>query len=321
MSSLEVYHPPARRDWLELMAPSVELAKAIANTDFVPKAFRNNPAAVAAAILYGDEVGFGPLQSLAKIAVIDGRPALYAEAQRALVLQAGHELWLGEATNTRVTWHGRRKDSDETSSVTWTMDDAKRANLAGKDNWRRYPRAMLSSRASAELCRAVFADAIGGLAAIEELEDGSAENLPEFSAQAPEAPSGTRRRRRRAPLSAVTAAEPAPETPAELPPLPGEEGGPSPSQERQAPDSASQAPEPPPSVELITEPQLKRLQATFREAGFEDREDRLAFARIVVRRPVETSRELTKAEAARVIDALENHMGGYAGETEDGPEP
>ena len=92
------------RSWVELMAPAAELAKAVATTDFVPRGMRNNPAAITAAILYGDEVGVGPMQSLAKISVIDGRPFVAAETQRALVLAAGHELWVDELTNTRATY-------------------------------------------------------------------------------------------------------------------------------------------------------------------------------------------------------------------------
>ena len=161
----------ARHRWVTLLAEVGQLAHAIANTDFVPKAMRGNEAAIVAAIMYGDEVGLSPMQSLAKIAVIDGKPSLAAEGQRALILAAGHYIWPEDFTTTKVTWAGRRHDLDTISRVTWTLDDAKKANLAGKQNWRTYPRAMLSARASAELARAVFADVIGGLAATEENED------------------------------------------------------------------------------------------------------------------------------------------------------
>lgn len=199
----------------------LELAKVVANTDFVPKALRGNPPAIMAAILYGDEVGFGPMQSLSYIAVIEGKPTLSAEAQRALILQAGHEITIEEATVTKVTVAGKRRDSDHTVRVTWTMDDAKRAGIAGRHNWRAYPRQMLIARATAELARAVFADAIGGLAATEEFEgseDGGSD------AAAPEAaPAATTRKRRRARTSPVaTSAPPAEPTPPEAPILPGD---------------------------------------------------------------------------------------------------
>jgi len=201
-------YEPHPRDWIEVLPRAAEVAKAIANTDFVPQQFRGNPAAITAAILYGDEVGLGPMQSLAKIAVIEGRPSLAAEAQRGLILAAGHELWIEDASVTRVVVAGRRRDSEQTSRVTWTIDDAKRANLVGKHNWRTYPRQMLIARATAELARAIFADVIGGLAATEEIADDTAQIVSES-----EQP--TKRPRRRA-LSAVQTTE----APAETEPTP-----------------------------------------------------------------------------------------------------
>ena len=288
MTMVAYTRPETPREWLELLPGAAEYAKAIANTDFVPKTLRGNPAAITAAILYGLEVGLTPMQSLAKIAVIDGRPTLAAEAQRALILAAGHDLSF-EATNTRVTVSGRRRDSDQTESVTWTLDDAKKAKIAGKQNWERYPRQMLLARASAELARAIFADVIGGLAATEELED-----VVEVEPAAEPAPEPAKSRRRRrpalAPVSAAPESEPEPQ--------------------------ADPEPEPEPAPELITEPQRKKLMAAFREAGFSERPARLAFATVILRRTIASSNELTKDEASTLIDVLEH---GHAAEPGENP--
>lgn len=216
------------RDWVQLMAPAVELAQQVANTSFVPDGLRGNGPAIVAAILYGDEVGLGPMQALAKIAVINGRPTLSAEAQRALILAAGHELWVVESNNTRVTVAGRRHGSEQTSTVTWTLDDAKRANLAGKQNWRLYPRQMLLARATAELARLVFADVIGGLAATEEA-DGEDLNGSGPTGEVKTEGATTKRKRRNVSAAAATTVLP-PEEPAprERPALPGEEPQPEP---------------------------------------------------------------------------------------------
>lgn len=53
-------------------------------------------------------------------------------------------------------------------------------------------------------------------------------------------------------------------------------------------------------------PLAKRMHATFREAGLEDKADRLAYASAIVNREVTTSAELTDAEAEQIIRALES---------------
>lgn len=310
--SLVRYQPTAEapREWVALLPPAVELAKAVANTEFVPAGLRGNPAAITAAILYGDEIGLRPMQALANIAVIDGRPSLSAEAMRALVLAAGHEVWIEESTATRVTVAGRRHDSEQSSRVTWTMDDARRANLDGKRNWRTYPRQMLMARATAELARAIFADAIGGFMATEELEDSGA-----VDDKAPDAATASgSRRRRRATLAPVSSpAEDAPEA-TDAPPRPSEgdpppEGVPGPTQQSAASGLGEDAPEAAPSDALTGTPAFRKMMALYREVGIESREARLVFARFAVGRPLESSKDLTEEEVGKVIDALEAHRG------------
>ena len=305
-----------RRDWVELMTPAVELARAVANTEFVPRSLRGNPAAITAAILFGDEVGLGPMQSLAKIAVIEGKPTLAAEAQRALILAAGHELWIEESSATRATVAGRRRDSETTSRITWTLDDAKRAGLAGRQNWRQYPRQMLLARASAELARAVFADAIGGLAATEEFVDEVDPNAVEPPTEQ-RATSKRSRTRKRATAPVSSAPEP---------PLPGDDEPPEAGAAVPAPDGPTTPPAPdavpepqslrhdveppgdgPSPVEepLANEAQRRKLFASYREHGVDERSDRLAHAERVLGHTLTTSKALTSSEASRLIEDLE----------------
>jgi hypothetical protein len=273
------YSAPAAngRSWLEVMDRAGELSEVIANTEFVPRGLRGNQPAILAAILYGHEVGIGPMQSLAKIAVIDGRPTLAAEAQRALILAAGHELWIEESTNSRATVAGRRRGDKQTSRVTWTLDDAKRARIAGKPNWQAYPRQMLLARASAELAKAIFADVIAGLAATEELDGDSDGDAPRAELETETEAKPTTRRRRR---TTTAEAEPAGEPPTPAAP----------------PDMANRG-------------QLNLLFVLYGERGLgaeEQREQRLAHASKVIGRPIASSNELTALEATRLIEALQN---------------
>lgn len=172
MTDLVPYRAPAVSS-LELAPQAWKLAEKIAGTDFVPTALRGKPEAVLACILAGHEAGISPMQALAKIHIIEGRPAMAAELMRALVLQHGHELNYDEVSTTSVTASGRRRGSERWTKVTWTLDDAKRGGLDAKTNWRRWPRAMLIARATAELCRMIFPDVLAGIShTVEELSDG-----------------------------------------------------------------------------------------------------------------------------------------------------
>jgi hypothetical protein len=95
--------------------------------------------------------------------------AVRAELMRALVNRAGHRLSVVEARQDRVTLHGQRRDTGAQATVTWTIDDAKRAKLLGNPAWQMYPRSMLLARATSELCRQIFSDVIGGLYTGEEV--------------------------------------------------------------------------------------------------------------------------------------------------------
>ena len=55
--------------------------------------------------------------------------------------------------------------------MSWTFDQAKKAGLTNKDNWKNYPRAMLRARCIAEGVRAVYPAALGGMLVAEEAMD------------------------------------------------------------------------------------------------------------------------------------------------------
>lgn len=167
------FQPPADHGTTIEMAPEAwKLACRVAGTEFVPKALRDKPEAVLACILAGHEAGLSPMTSLRSIHVIEGRPAMSAELMRAIVARAGHEVWVEESTSTRAIVAGKRNGSSRELKVTWTEDDARRAGLLGKENWKKYPRAMLVARASTELARYLFPDVLAGIShSIEELAD------------------------------------------------------------------------------------------------------------------------------------------------------
>ena len=308
----------ARPSWIEVMDRGLELAEVIANTDFVPKGLRGNQPAILAAILYGHEVGLEPMTSLSTIAVIDGKPTMAAEAQRALILAGGHELTLEESTSTRATWAGRRRGDKTTTRVTWTLDDAKRARLAGRPAWQAYPAAMLSARASAALARAIFPDVIRGMAATEELEGDVDETTPAPVTEG-EAPATTTRRRRRPATGSSPAAQPAEPEPPQPP-----EPSPEPAQPSEPVGESSPAPaepEAPVAPDAPNKAQMGMLFALFGQKGVGERDARLAFSEKALGRKIASSKELSALDVSRIIEALNAEPDAPATPAEPAPAP
>lgn len=158
---------------------------AISETEFVPKTLRGKPEAILASVLYGRELGMGPMESLRVIDMIDGKPTPSAEWMVSKVFDAGHIIFAEEQTDRACMVTGvRYRDGEDVARMTFTFtfEMAKRANLTGKSNWKNYPEAMLYWRATAQLCRQFFPDVLRGLSHLPE-ELGSADwEAPHLSA-------------------------------------------------------------------------------------------------------------------------------------------
>lgn len=223
--------PGEQRSTFDLVPSARDLAVNLAKTEFVPTALRNRPDAIMACVLSGHELGVPPLQSLKQIHIIEGRPGLSAELMRALALREGHEVWFEATNNTSVTICGKRAGTDNTTKVTWTLDDAKKAGLDGRQNWRKYPRAMLIARATSELMRMSFPDVLAGFSySMEELEDGF--DLEDQPDETPAAATTVKRSAKKVPAKKAAARRQtaAPKSgsgeatvPPPAPPLPGED--------------------------------------------------------------------------------------------------
>lgn len=305
---------------IDLAPEAWGLAQRIARTDFVPTALRGKPEAVLAAMLTGHELGIGPMQALSKIHVIEGRPSMAAELMRALVLREGHELWIEESTSTRCTIGARRAGSERETRVTWTLDDAKRAELSSKKNWRNYPRAMLLARATAEVCRAVFPDLLAGISySAEELTDGDVIDVEDLEADKA-APSAAPAKRTARARKAVTRTEAAPaaapaETQAEAPPLPGEDEAFDPTTSSAAGDDQDddvtdaevvedqyEGPDEDRSARTYSGVQLIAMKLA--DLGVTERPVRLRLIGSIIGRDIASSKDLTDVEIRTVLNRL-----------------
>jgi len=144
-------------------------AKVLIESGFLPKSI-NTPAKALAIALKGRELGLPMMQSITSIYVIDGKPTVSAELMAALVFMRipGAILRCIETTDRIATYEAARP-GDKILKMSYTYDDAVRAGITSKDNWKKYPAAMLRARCCSAICRVVFPDAIMGLYTPDEL--------------------------------------------------------------------------------------------------------------------------------------------------------
>jgi len=140
------------------------LADRISRTAMVPSNLRGKPDEVLAVVMYGAELGIGPMQALQQINFIAGKPSASAELLRALVLEAGHQF-IVQGDTKYATAKCKRKDWDEWQETSFTIDDAAAAGLLNKrdSGWDKYPDQMLSARVTSKAARMWFADVISGM--------------------------------------------------------------------------------------------------------------------------------------------------------------
>lgn len=170
MTEIVPYAPPAQAEidyyW--------NLANKVCKTEFVPGNLRGKPEATLAVFLTGRELGIGPMQSLRDIYPVNGRPSLMATLMVTRVRSFGHRFKTIKSTDQEAVVQIHRKEQpDPEPEIRWTLADAKRAVLIGKETWQKYPTALLWSRAASAACRRDASEALGGVVYTpEEIEDG-----------------------------------------------------------------------------------------------------------------------------------------------------
>ncbi len=279
-------------DFASIFGVFGQLAEAVAKTSFVPAGLRGDKASVTAALLQGRELGLQPMASLQHIAVIDGKPTLSAQAMRALVLSAGHQLEIVESTSDRCVIKGKRADSKSWTEASFTILEAQKAGLTNRKNWQSYAKDMLIARATSRLCRWIFPDVLGGLAYtpedVSDSEEVGEEPTPVISRQRAIAVADTKPEVEAKPISIEESIE------EPITPLPYE-------------DEQEEAVE---AIEMVTESQLRKLMLQFKRHGLESRQQRITECIAIIGREINTSKELTKAEASKVIDHFESLLAG-----------
>jgi len=131
--------------------------------------FKNSQEAMAIMLLCQAE-NLHPAVAMRDFHVIQGRPALKADAMLARFQQAGGKVEWKEYTDEKVTGVFSHPQGG-TLELSWTLAKAKSIGIANKDNWRNYPRAMLRARVVSEGIRSVYPGCVVGVYTPEEVQD------------------------------------------------------------------------------------------------------------------------------------------------------
>ena len=131
--------------------------------------FKNSEEAMAIMLLCQAE-NLHPAIAMRDFHIIQGRPALKADAMLARFQQAGGSVQWKDYTDEKVTGVFSHP-SGGSLEVSWSLAQAKSIGIANKDNWRNYPRAMLRARCVSEGIRSVYPGCVVGVYTPEEIQD------------------------------------------------------------------------------------------------------------------------------------------------------
>lgn len=154
---------------------AMTFSKYLAESEMVPKQYRGRPGDCLIAMQWGHEIGLKPLQALQSIAPVNGKPNLYGDAGKAMLLAAGCEIDEDDTAIIRATGIARCKitrPGRRPVERTFSIDDAKTAQLWGKAGpWTTSPYRQMAWRAFWFAARDAAADLLRGMGGKEEADD------------------------------------------------------------------------------------------------------------------------------------------------------
>lgn len=158
------------------------LAKAYSISGVLPDRYANKPEMILTASQMALELGLKPLTGLTKIAVVKGTPTVFGDLPLAMVQSSGlceyiKEGYINKDGKEISLKNGnlgdeaigaycivKRKGDSEPRETSFTLAEARLADLMGNPTWKKYPKIMLKYRARAQALKDKFPDALNGIA-------------------------------------------------------------------------------------------------------------------------------------------------------------
>jgi hypothetical protein len=121
---------------------------------------------------YGHQLGVDEFTALQNMYVIQGKPAMQASLMHAMILRAHgpNAIQLSQFDAKACVLECRPRGARKPTIVSYSIEEAAAAGLAGKDMWKKYPADLLFARAVSRAGRLVFRDVTMGMYVPEELD-------------------------------------------------------------------------------------------------------------------------------------------------------
>ena len=138
-------------------------AKVLVDSGLLPKTIDTWQKATAI-IMYGQELGMGPMEAIQSIDVIQGKPTQKPQSMKAMVHKRLPSAVFRQvkSTDDESVFEAARP-GDVPAQFSFTIKDAERLGLLSKDNWKKQPKTMLNWRCVGHVSRTVFPDCLSGV--------------------------------------------------------------------------------------------------------------------------------------------------------------
>lgn len=146
-----------------------EMATAVVRSRLFPDV-KDEAAAFALMMLCQSE-GIHPMQAVRRYHLIQGRPAMKADAMLAEFQRRGGKVKWVSCDHEKCEAVFTSPGLDGAVTVKWTIEDGKRAGLLRNPTWNQYPRQMLRSRVISEGIRMAMPEVVVGIYTEEETRD------------------------------------------------------------------------------------------------------------------------------------------------------
>jgi len=146
---------------LDQYEQKIKTLEYMANIAFASGKYKEKKESLLMIMFTAMSYGLNPIQALNNgLYLFNGNVELPSHTIAMLIRRNGHHFEALEMDDKRCVLKGTRADNGGTWVETYTIEDAKMAGLAGKDNWKKHPRDMLYSRCLSRLGKHLFSDAI-----------------------------------------------------------------------------------------------------------------------------------------------------------------